>query len=143
MCIAPRWGRNFFPRRIIDEIWCRDQKNKHRTAKKPILRKTASRTDETAPILGEKWVRPDAFAFYAVPASIGGIYMNDYGDYEFLRRHMGFIIQTEYVVFPNAAAADNRFSGVGAHPSLLTIPSVRMGLKFNEFPHGLSFLLDC
>ena len=118
--IAPRWGRNSLLRRILDEIWRRDRKNEQRDAEKPILRKTASRTDETAPVLGEKWVRPDAFAFYAVPASIDGISRNDSEDCELLRRHMGFIAQTEYGVPPNAAAADNRFSGVGAHPGLLT-----------------------
>ena len=48
---------------------------------------------------------------------------------------MGFIVQTEYAVSPNAALADNRFSGVGAHPSLLTIQSIRMGVKFDGFPH--------
>ena len=134
--IAPRWGRNSLPRRILDEIWRRDRKNEQRDAEKPILRKTAPRTDETAPIL-KKWVRPDAFAFYAVPASIDGISKNDSGDYGFLRRHMGLIFQTEYAVSPNTAPADNRFSGVGAHPSLLTIQSIRMGLKFDRFPHGL------
>ena len=35
--------------RILDEIWRRDQKNEQRDAEKPILRETASRTDETAP----------------------------------------------------------------------------------------------
>ena len=55
---------------------------------------------------------------------------------------MGFIAQTEYAVSPNDALADNRFPGVGHHPSLLTIQSVRMGVKFDGFPHGL-FLLDC
>ena len=69
----------------------------------------------------EKWVRPVAFAFYGAPASIDGISRNDSGDYEFLRRHMGFIAQTAYGVSPDAAAADNRFPGVGTHPSLLTI----------------------
>ena len=90
--IAPRWGRNYIPRRILDEIWRRDRKNEQRDAKKPILCKTVSRTDETAPIL-EKWICPDAFAFYAVPASTDGISRNDSGDYEFFRRHIGFIAQ--------------------------------------------------
>ena len=63
-----------------------------------------------------------------------GISRNDSGDYEFLRRHTEFIAQREYAVSPNDAAADNRFSGVGAHPSLLTIQSVRMGPKFHDFP---------
>ena len=49
--IAPRWSRNSLPRRILDEIWRRDRKNEQRGAEKPILRKTASRTDETAPVL--------------------------------------------------------------------------------------------
>ena len=49
--IAPRWSRHFLPRRILDEIWPRDRKNEQRDAVKPILRKTPSRTDETAPIL--------------------------------------------------------------------------------------------
>ena len=47
---------------------------------------------------------------------------------------LNHVVQTEYGVSPNAAPADNRFSGVGAHPSLLTIQSVRMGLKFDGFP---------
>ena len=54
---------------------------------------------------------------------------------EFLRRHIGFIAQTEYGVSSNTALVDNRFSGVGTHPSLLTIQSVRMGAKLNKFPH--------
>ena len=41
------------PRRILDEIWRRDRKNNQRDAEKPILRKTASRTDETAPVLNK------------------------------------------------------------------------------------------
>ena len=77
----------------------------------------------------EKSVRPDAFAFYAVPASIDGISINDSGDYGFLQRYIGFIAQTAYGFFPNVAVVDNRFSGIGAHPSLLTIQSVRIGLK--------------
>ena len=83
----------------------------------------------------KKWVRPVAFAFYGASASIDGISKNDSGDYDFLRRHMGFIIQTAYGVSPNTATADNRFSGVGTHPSLLTTQSIRMGLQFDGFPH--------
>ena len=56
--------------------------------------KRRSGTDELGPILGNKWVRLVAFAFYGEPASIDGISRNDSGDYEFLRRHMGFIAQT-------------------------------------------------
>ena len=41
----------FFQRQILDEIWRRDRKNVQRDAKKPILRKTASRTNKTAPVL--------------------------------------------------------------------------------------------
>ena len=51
--IAPRWGRNSLPRRILDEIWRRDRKNEHRGAEKPILHKTAFRTDEMGPISGK------------------------------------------------------------------------------------------
>ena len=40
--------RKSIPRRLLDEIWRRDRKNEHRVAEKPILCKTASRTDETA-----------------------------------------------------------------------------------------------
>ena len=53
----------------------------------------------------KKWVRPFAFAFYGAPASIDGISRNNSGDYEFLRRHMGFMVQTGYGVSPNDAAA--------------------------------------
>ena len=84
----------------------------------------------------EKTGSPVAFSFYGASASIDGISRNDSGDYEFLRRHMGFIIQTGYGVSPNAAAAGNRFSGVGTHPSLLTIQSVRIGLNFDGFPQS-------
>ena len=82
----------------------------------------------------KKCVRSVAFAFYGAPASIDGISSNDSGDYEFLRRHMGFLALTEYGFSPNAAAADNISLGVGTHPSLLTIQSVRMSLKFDGFP---------
>ena len=49
--IAPRWVINYLPWRTLDENLCRDRKNKHRSADKPILRKTAFRTDEIGPIL--------------------------------------------------------------------------------------------
>ena len=53
--IAPRWSRNFLPRRVLNEIWRLDRKNEQRGAEKPILRKMASITDETAPILKKNW----------------------------------------------------------------------------------------
>ena len=112
--IAPRWGRNSPPRRILDEIWRRDRKNEHRGAEKPIL---------------------VALALYGVPASVDGVSSNRSGIYEFLRRHTEFIAQREYAVSPSSAAVDNGFSGVGGRPSRLTIQSVRMGPKFDDFPH--------
>ena len=121
--IAPRWGRNYIPRRILDEIRRRYRKNEHRDAKKPILRKTAFRTDGTAPILGKNGFvlmrlrfTPCRRQLTALPGMILEI-TNSYSG-------IWFKTQTAYGVFPNAAAADNRFSGVGAQPSLLTIPSV-------------------
>ena len=51
--IAPHWSINSLPRRILDEIWRRDRKNEQRGAEKPILRKTAFRTDEMGPISGK------------------------------------------------------------------------------------------
>ena len=78
----------------------------------------------------KKWVRSVAFAFYGAPASVDGISRNHSGIYELLRRHTEFIAQREYAVSPNDAAADNRFSGVGTHSSLLT-----MGLTFGELSH--------
>ena len=84
-----------------------------------------------------KWVRPVGFAFNGAPASVDGISRNHSGIYEFLRWHTEFTTRREYAVSPNSAAADNRFLGVGTHPSLL-IQSVRMGLKFDEFPQRLN-----
>ena len=46
-----------------------------------------------------------------------------------------FIAQIEYAVSPDTALADN--TGVGAHPGLLTIQSVRMGVEFDVFPQIL------
>ena len=34
---TPRWVRISPPRRVLDEIWCRDRKNDHRDAEKPKL----------------------------------------------------------------------------------------------------------
>ena len=51
----------------------------------------------------------------------------------FALNHTEFIAQKECAVTPNSAVADNRFSGIGTHSSLLTIQSIRMGLKFDEF----------
>ena len=68
---APRWVRISPPKRILDEIWRRDRKNEHRIAKKPILRKAASRTNETVPGL-EKCGTLRPFTFYTVPATMTG-----------------------------------------------------------------------
>ena len=84
-------------------------------------------------------VRSEAFAFYDAPASLDEISRNDSGDYKFLRRCIYLIAQTAYIFSSNVAAANNRFSRVGAHSILLTIQSVRMGLKFDGFPYELFF----
>ena len=86
--IAPRLSIILPPRRILDEIWRRDRKNDQRDAEKPILCKTASRTDETAPVLDKNGFfhvrlrftpsRRQLTAFPAVileiPSSYGGIW---------------------------------------------------------------------
>ena len=128
--IAPRWGRNSLPRRILAKIFGVETGKMNSAAWRNRL--YAKRRPERMKLhpFWKKWVLPCAFAFYAVPASIDGTSNNDSGDYEFLRRHMG-LAQTEYAVSPDTALADNRFSGVGTHPSLSTIQSIRMGVKFD------------
>ena len=111
----------------------------HFDAEKPILRKTESRTDETAPGLYKHFffmrvcvlrrsdvsLRPLSVVIPEIPTSYGGISL--------------FIAPTEYRCPRNGAGADNRFSGVGHHSNLLAIQPIRIGVKFNDFPHGLFF----
>ena len=86
-----------------------------------MLRKTASRTDETAPGLKKNKLFNVFFALYVVTARFTAASGRHSEDHEFLWRHGRFIAETEYSGSPKAARTDNGFSGVGHRVSVAPV----------------------
>ena len=110
--VAPRWVIIFPPRRILDQPWRRDRKNDQCDAEKPILRKTASRRDETAPGLNNNGFFHVRLRFTPFRLQLTAVPGRHSGDPDFLRRHLlVYNSNRVYGCARNGAGADNSTTG--------------------------------